>query len=250
MALSAVDRAAMAQAAQEIETKAQVARNTWMAARAPPPNGRPPRPCRRPHTPTSEGVVSSRKERDRYRGRRRIPTPPRSRYTAVATTALIGAGVVAMATAAAMPDMKDSGSLAGLNGNSISSPRLTLDRANRSNDRSATDASNSSPTWLLPLASYTFTTSPYGEQPSAGQKGFDLLAPEGTPFYAAAKGTVTLARWHGGYGYTVIVDLGNGLQIVYAHASKLLVPGPAGECRRPPRADRQHRLLVHAALAR
>jgi murein DD-endopeptidase MepM/ murein hydrolase activator NlpD len=136
---------------------------------------------------------------------------------------LIGAGVVAMATAAAMPDMKDSGSLAGLNGNSISSPRFTLDRANRSNDRSATDASVSNSGWLLPLASYTYTASPFGERPGVVQKGFDLSAPEGTPFYAAASGTVTLARWLGGYGYTVIVDVGNGTEIVYAHASKLLV---------------------------
>jgi murein DD-endopeptidase MepM/ murein hydrolase activator NlpD len=166
--------------------------------------------------------VSSRKERDRYRGRRRIPTPPRSRYTAVATTALIGAGVVAMATAAAMPDMKDSGSIAGLNGNSIASRGVALDRANRSSDRS-TDASTSSQAWLLPLASYTYTASPFGERPGVVQKGFDLSAPEGTPFYAAAKGTVTLARWLGGYGYTVIVDVGDGTQIVYAHASKLLV---------------------------
>jgi hypothetical protein len=50
--------------------------------------------------------VSSRKERDRYIGRRRVPTPPRSRYAAVATTALIGAGVVGLAVAPMMPDMK------------------------------------------------------------------------------------------------------------------------------------------------
>ena len=50
--------------------------------------------------------MTSRKERDRYIGCRRAPTPPRSRYTVVATTALLGASAVALATAAAMPDMK------------------------------------------------------------------------------------------------------------------------------------------------
>jgi murein DD-endopeptidase MepM/ murein hydrolase activator NlpD len=169
--------------------------------------------------------VSSRKERDRYRGRRRVPTPPRSRYAAVATTALLGAGVVAMATAAAMPDMKtaDSGSLAAMSGNSISSSRLaTADRANRSNDRSAPTTADSSGVWLLPMTSYTITT-PYGERPGVMQKGVDLAAPEGTPFYAAHGGTVALARWHGGYGYTIIIDVGNGTELVYGHASKLLV---------------------------
>ena len=54
-------------------------------------------------------------------------------------------------------------------------------------------------------------------------KGVDLTAAEGTPFYAAHGGTVTLARWNGAYGYTVVVDAGNGVQLVYGHASKLLV---------------------------
>jgi murein DD-endopeptidase MepM/ murein hydrolase activator NlpD len=169
--------------------------------------------------------VSSRKERDRYRGRRRVPTPPRSRYAAVATTALIGAGVVAMATAAAMPDMKvaDPGSLASMSGNSISAPRLsTADRANRSNDRTASTSTDGTDVWLLPMTSYTITT-PFGERPGVMQKGIDLAAPEGTPFYASHGGTVTLARWHGGYGYTVIIDVGDGTELVYGHASKLLV---------------------------
>ena len=34
---------------------------------------------------------------------------------------------------------------------------------------------------------------------------------------------MTLARWNGGYGYTVIVNVGNDVELVYGHASKLLV---------------------------
>lgn len=173
--------------------------------------------------------MSSRKERDRYRGRRRVPTPPRSRYAAVATTALIGAGVVAMATAAAMPDMKvsDPGSLAAMTGNasaSTQSRQAIADRANRSTDRVVTTSTNvATPNvWLLPLTSYT-VSEPYGERVGTLHQGVDLVAPEGTPFYAAHGGTVTLARWYGGYGYCVIVDVGNGVQLVYGHASKILV---------------------------
>jgi murein DD-endopeptidase MepM/ murein hydrolase activator NlpD len=58
---------------------------------------------------------------------------------------------------------------------------------------------------------------------SDGDKSVTLAAAEGTPFYAAHAGTVKLARWDGGYGYTVIVDVGNNTQIIYCHASKLLV---------------------------
>lgn len=129
-----------------------------------------------------------------------------------------------MATAAAMPDMKvsDPGSLAAMNGNSISSRTATVDRASRSSDRADPAAPDAADIWLLPMASYSIT-SPFGERPGVMQKGIDLGAPEGTPFYAAHSGTVTLARWHGGYGYTVIIDAGNGVELVYGHASKLLV---------------------------
>lgn len=131
-----------------------------------------------------------------------------------------------MATAAAMPDMKvsDPGSLAAMSGNAISSPRLaTADRANRSSDRSST-VDTAADVWLLPMGSTSYSiTTQFGERVGAMQKGIDLAASEGTPFYASHGGTITLARWHGGYGYTVIVDIGNGVELVYGHASKLLV---------------------------
>ena len=172
--------------------------------------------------------MSSRKERDRYIGRRRVPTPPRSRYTAVATTALLGAGAVALATAAAMPDMKvsDPGSLASMAGNSTALSRnAVLDRANRSTDRTSTSATAdaAADVWRLPMTSYSLASAPFGERAGTLNRGVDLMAPVGTALYASHAGTVTLARWYGGYGYTVIVDIGNGVQLVYGHASALTV---------------------------
>jgi murein DD-endopeptidase MepM/ murein hydrolase activator NlpD len=172
--------------------------------------------------------VSSRKERDRYIGRRRVPTPPRSRYTAVATTALLGAGAVALATAAAMPDMKvsDPGSLATMAGNSTAISRNNvLDRANRSTDRTSASATADAVAdiWRLPMTSYTLASAPFGERAGTLNRGVDLMAPVGTAIYASHGGTVTLARWYGGYGYAVIIDVGNGAQIVYGHASALTV---------------------------
>src|SRR5262249_2712107 len=63
-----------------------------------------------------------------------------------------------------------------------------------------------------------------GERVGTLHRGVDLSAPVGTALYAAHSGKVSLARWYGGYGYTVIIDVGNGGQLVYGHPSALGVP--------------------------
>jgi murein DD-endopeptidase MepM/ murein hydrolase activator NlpD len=54
-------------------------------------------------------------------------------------------------------------------------------------------------------------------------EGIDITASSGTPIWAAAAGTVIWASWRGGYGNCVVVDHGNGLATLYAHASSILV---------------------------
>lgn len=169
-------------------------------------------------------------EPDRYRGRRRVPTPPRSRYAAVVTTAFVGAGFVALG-AAAMPDAKtvDPSALADLDRASASQDLADRaeDAARASRDeRSATTADQAAAdVWLLPLQEYQFT-SPYGMRWGQLHAGVDLAAPEGAPYKAVHDGTVKLAQYYGGYGYAVIVDHGNGVETIYGHSSKLLVkPG-------------------------
>lgn len=57
-----------------------------------------------------------------------------------------------------------------------------------------------------------------------GYNGIDIGAPEGTPIYAAANGTVLVARsggWNGGYGNYVVVLHENGTQTLYAHMSRV-----------------------------
>jgi murein DD-endopeptidase MepM/ murein hydrolase activator NlpD len=74
-----------------------------------------------------------------------------------------------------------------------------------------------------------FVGSGFGSRldPFSGQMtmhaGLDFAAPVGTPILAAAGGVVSAAEQNPAYGNMVVVDHGNGLQTLYAHASKLEV---------------------------
>jgi murein DD-endopeptidase MepM/ murein hydrolase activator NlpD len=171
-------------------------------------------------------------EPDRYRGRRRVPTPPRSRYAAVGLSAFVGAGVVAMGAASNLPDAKavNPSVLQNLKTASVTSKALadragTAGRANRGEDRSAAKANPeraAQDVWLLPLDDYVFT-SPYGIRWGKLHAGIDLAAPEGTPYKAVHAGTVTQAGYNGGYGYSITVKQADNTEVVYAHSRRLLV---------------------------
>jgi lysostaphin len=72
-----------------------------------------------------------------------------------------------------------------------------------------------------------FVGSGFGQRvdPFSGQMamhaGLDFAAPAGTPILAAAGGVVSTAEFNPAYGRMVVIDHGNGLQTLYAHASKL-----------------------------
>jgi len=78
-----------------------------------------------------------------------------------------------------------------------------------------------------------FLTHGFYSQPIAGQlsqglhdgDAVDIRAPIGTAVYAAAEGTVTLAKsgYNGGYGNYIIIAHTNGTQTLYAHLSKISV---------------------------
>lgn len=51
----------------------------------------------------------------------------------------------------------------------------------------------------------------------------DIANKIGTPVYAAADGVVIFAGWATGYGYSIVIDHGNGLKTRYGHSSKLYV---------------------------
>lgn len=82
--------------------------------------------------------------------------------------------------------------------------------------------------FILPLASYTRISSPYGYRihPITGTKklhsGIDYAAPYGTAIYAAEDGVVLTSGWINGYGYTITINHGGGYVTLYAHCSKLV----------------------------
>ena len=53
--------------------------------------------------------------------------------------------------------------------------------------------------------------------------GTDFGAATGAPIRAAETGVVIFSGWYGGYGNTVILEHGDGLTTLYAHASRLYV---------------------------
>lgn len=90
----------------------------------------------------------------------------------------------------------------------------TASAAQRSEERSAG--------FICPLKRGSFViTSYYGD--GRNHKGIDLGADKGTSIYAAASGTVIFSGYDGDYGYSVVIDHGNGYKTRYAHASALCV---------------------------
>jgi murein DD-endopeptidase MepM/ murein hydrolase activator NlpD len=66
-------------------------------------------------------------------------------------------------------------------------------------------------------------SSDYGYRGFSHHDGIDLPAPRKTPIVASASGRVITSSRVKGYGKTVIIDHGNGIQTLYAHNAENLV---------------------------
>ncbi len=77
-------------------------------------------------------------------------------------------------------------------------------------------------TFEYPVIYFTLT-SPFGYRWGRLHKGIDMAGPIGTPILAADGGRVTQAGWDGAYGYSVMIDHGNGYTTKYAHCNQLYV---------------------------
>lgn len=175
--------------------------------------------------------MQPRPQDGRYQGRRRVPTPPRSRYAAVVTTAIVGAGVVALGAAVAMPEAKagppnyaaDGASLSAL---AIEDRQAASDRAARTEDRpgpAGTVEQAAPDVWLLPLHREYEITTLYEMRWGQMHYGIDMAVPYATPYYAIHSGTVILARYYGDCGNAIQIQHEDGTISQYCHSSKLLV---------------------------
>jgi murein DD-endopeptidase MepM/ murein hydrolase activator NlpD len=70
---------------------------------------------------------------------------------------------------------------------------------------------------------YGMRTSPFGGRSVSLHDGIDIANQVGTPVLAAAEGVVIYAGTMPAYGYTVMIDHGNGLVTQYGHNSRLRV---------------------------
>jgi len=159
-----------------------------------------------------------------------VPTPPRSRYAVVVTSAFVGAGVVALGAASSLPDTKavNPTVLAGLENSSVSADVLAK-RSQDTADRATREAGNDAPevseqnVWLLPIETNFTFTSAYGVRWGKLHAGIDLSAPEGTPYMAVHAGVVKKAGYDGGFGYAITIEQPDGTQTVYGHSRRVLV---------------------------
>lgn len=80
-----------------------------------------------------------------------------------------------------------------------------------------------------PLGEWADSMDPWGWRYSESKgawrmhTGVDLAAPMGTPVLAAKAGRVALVQAVGGYGNTVLLDHGDGVETLYAHLQQALV---------------------------
>lgn len=90
----------------------------------------------------------------------------------------------------------------------------------------ATPGSLSGYGFVWPVSStYITSRAGYRVHPISGEtkyhSGMDIAADSGSPVWAAASGTVSLAGWNGGYGYCIMIDHDNGLTTLYGHLSSI-----------------------------
>ena len=110
------------------------------------------------------------------------------------------------------------------------SDRLEQELKNLSKTSTVVYDSSTSFIWPLPATSkkitcqYGYRTHPVTGVKNSFHTGVDIgNAPTGTDIYAVKSGKVITAGWNTAYGNRVIIDHGNGITTMYAHASKILV---------------------------
>lgn len=81
-----------------------------------------------------------------------------------------------------------------------------------------------SESYIWPVEGYSDLLFHFGDDNGDGKfhNGINILTPEGTPVRSPGNGYVTMAQWHGGYGQSVMIDLGNNNTVLFGHLSENL----------------------------
>ncbi|MDQ6874711.1 MAG: M23 family metallopeptidase [Actinomycetota bacterium] len=172
------------------------------------------------------------------RSRHRITRPPKSRYAAVATTAILGAGVVALGSGASLPSPRpvaaaswqgQDSPVAGIGlGDGVLAPHGTAARYDPRAGFAAPRASRGRSRQPLKYArpGTGRLTSCFCWRWGAFHDGIDLAAPMGAPIYAVADGVVEQAGPDPGYGNLIMIRHDKRTESFYGHEEKILVlPG-------------------------
>lgn len=104
-----------------------------------------------------------------------------------------------------------------------------LDETNRPGDMAVdpaaaddvADNDDQGPTWVWPAGGEV--TSEFGRRWGRRHEGIDVANAVGTPVVAAADGDVSFAQAESGYGLTVKIEHGDGLETAYSHLSAITV---------------------------
>jgi murein DD-endopeptidase MepM/ murein hydrolase activator NlpD len=106
----------------------------------------------------------------------------------------------------------------GAKGAAIPKPKVTVSKPRSSGSGGGSPYVGGS--WAWPVTPFQFVSQYY----SSYHPAIDIAAVYGTPVRAARPGKVIFAGWYqGGEGYTVWIDLGNGMFTCEEHLSKILV---------------------------
>jgi len=76
--------------------------------------------------------------------------------------------------------------------------------------------------FIFPISKGKYRISSYFGD-GRNHKGIDICADKGVSIYAVASGTVEFSGFDGTFGYTIIINHGNGVKTRYAHSSALYV---------------------------
>lgn len=173
------------------------------------------------------------KKPPRYLGRHRHPFLTRTVFAALATATVLGTGLTA---ASAAPPADDTPAAAQAPASQQPEPPPETESPSPGDEESGSEEPKATkkpevgepekqkPSWVVPSGDgISDTFGPRAWRGGEMHNGLDFAAEQGDENFAAAKGTVVQAGSNGGYGLSITIDHGNGVQTLYAHHSQLSV---------------------------